>query len=82
MALKHCEAPQDMVPRSSIDIGLPLAVALAHERKKGDQSEFWPHLRLLPAEPPSLWLKTPAEQSAIYDSLGVHQEHDLAVQFA
>ncbi len=58
------------MPEEVWDSSVPLAIALAAERKKGDQSEFWPHLRLLPAEPQALWLKTPAEQSAIYDDLG------------
>ena len=70
MKLHQCVGTQEMVPLSTLESGLPLAVALAYERKKGDQSEFWPHLRLLPTEPPSLWLKTTAEQSAIYDTLG------------
>ena len=70
MNLHQCVGMQEMVPLSTLESGLPLAVALANERKKGDQSEFWPHLRLLPTEPPSLWLKTTAEQSAFYDTLG------------
>ena len=60
---------QDISP-ATLETALHLGIALAYERRKGDQSEFWPHLRLLPSEPPSLWLKPTAEQSALYDTLG------------
>jgi hypothetical protein len=60
---------QDKSP-ATLETALHLGIALAYERRKGDQSEFWPHLRLLPSEPPSLWLKPTAEQSALYDTLG------------
>ena len=70
---------QELVPEDLLlDIGLPLGIALAAERKKGDQSEFWSHLRLLPAEPQAPWYKTPEEQSAICDKLGESHKQALA----
>ena len=42
MKLHQCVGMQEMVPLSSLESGLPLAVALAYERKKGDQLSSGP----------------------------------------
>lgn len=46
-----------------LDAVLPLALFLAHERNKGQDSFWQPYLGLLPEQPGCAWLMAPAQLS-------------------
>lgn len=46
-----------------LDAVLPLALFLAHERNKGQDSFWQPYLALLPEQPGCAWLMPPAQLS-------------------
>ena len=52
-----------MLAMQDLDAVLPLALFLAHERNKGQDSFWQPYLRLLPEQPGCAWLMTPAQLS-------------------
>ena len=62
---------QDVCGADAQRRGIPLAIALAHERSRGSASAFAPYLRLLPDDVPSLWMKPEQEVADFMNVIGI-----------